>query len=211
MESPSIYDLIIRLKSHVNQLEMTVKFGGPSEICGAIDCADSALQQIRDIVCCDQQIKDEDVIAEWNFTAKTCGIQTCHRTKKRSDQVRSRLRDKEWRDKWTEALYKIPKCPFLTGKNKHGWKANIDWFLRPDSVFKIIEGQYDGGESGPALGDLMSMKRAIDDEIHNHRENRDGPAFRFGRSTQEGRDEFAALKAKRDDITRRISSMNGPE
>lgn len=150
------------------------------------------------------------VLTVWNEVAAGYGLPTCHATHKRKDLVRTRLKEKSWASMWDAAMKKIPNCPFLLGKNNRGWKANIDWFLRPDSVFKIIEGQYDGGESGPTLGDLMSMKRAIDDEIHNHRENRDGPAFRFGRSTQEGRDEFAALKAKRDDITRRISSMNGP-
>ena len=48
-------------------------------------------------------------------------------------------------DEYQAALEHIPQCPFLLGLTKSGkWKANPDWFLRPDSVTKIMEGQYDG-------------------------------------------------------------------
>jgi len=32
----------------------------------------------------------------------------------------------------------------LLGENDRAWTATIDWFLRPDSVDKILEGQYLG-------------------------------------------------------------------
>jgi len=36
----------------------------------------------------------------------------------------------------------IPDSPFLLGENDRGWRADIDWFLRPDSVTRILEGKY---------------------------------------------------------------------
>lgn len=207
-EGPS--ELVLAIRLQVSNLENTLEFGGPYEICAAIDRVDSATQRLRDLLECSTgnggSTSCLDVIVEWGSVMQ----QVVSPTERRKVAINARLKDKAWASSWKIALKKIPSSPFLTGKNNRGWKANIDWFLRPDSVFKILEGQYDGAESGPSLGDLISQKRALDDEIHNHRENRDGPAFRFGRSTPEGREEFAALKAKREEVTRRISSMNGP-
>jgi hypothetical protein len=56
---------------------------------------------------------------------------------------RARLRDPWWSEHWLAALEKIPRCPFLLGENDTGWKADLEWFLRPDSVQRIIEGKYD--------------------------------------------------------------------
>ena len=36
---------------------------------------------------------------------------------------------------------------FLRGNNDRNWKINLDFFLRPDSVTKILEGNYDNGEN----------------------------------------------------------------
>lgn len=41
---------MLTLKVQVNQLEKTIDYGGPSEICGAIDCVSSALENLRILV-----------------------------------------------------------------------------------------------------------------------------------------------------------------
>lgn len=61
--------------------------------------------------------------------------------KKKADAVLSRYPDIIWE---LEVFARIRNSPFLTGQNDRGWKANFDWFLRPDTVTKILEGQYDG-------------------------------------------------------------------
>jgi hypothetical protein len=64
-------------------------------------------------------------------------------SEKRRRALRSRLADPDWRSSWRDALARLPTSRFLRGENDRGWRANIDWFLRPDSVTKILEGQYD--------------------------------------------------------------------
>jgi len=74
---------------------------------------------------------------------------------KRKRVLAARLGEPFWRDHWREALAKIPGSPFLRGENNRGWKANVDWFLRPESVTRILEGQYDGGRDSqepPPMG-----------------------------------------------------------
>jgi hypothetical protein len=63
-------------------------------------------------------------------------------TEKRRNQLRTRLRDPTWLDKALEAISRIPECPFLLGDNDRGWRADMEWFLRPDSVAKVLEGKY---------------------------------------------------------------------
>lgn len=47
---------------------------------------------------------------------------------------------------WTEVIGKIRDSPFCQGKNDRKWKANIEWFLRPDVHVRVAEGQFDGGD-----------------------------------------------------------------
>ena len=67
-------------------------------------------------------------------------------TDKRLGALRARIRDPCWLEDALRALRVIAegKCPFLFGDNDGGWVANIEWFLRPDSVTKVLEGNYGG-------------------------------------------------------------------
>jgi hypothetical protein len=85
----------------------------------------------------------QDVIDAWNETAKKSGWCTAHVTKKRTLTINARLHDLAWYDIWRNALAKAAPVPGLRGDNDQGWKANIDWFLRTDTVTKLIEGVYD--------------------------------------------------------------------
>lgn len=46
---------------------------------------------------------------------------------------------------WTDVIWKINRSEFCLGKNARGWKADIDFLLRPDTAAKVLEGKYDGG------------------------------------------------------------------
>lgn len=65
------------------------------------------------------------------------------RTQKRTVALRARLKDHYFRANWRAALQKVAESSFCKGANERGWVANVDWFLRPDSVVKIMEGIYD--------------------------------------------------------------------
>ena len=53
--------------------------------------------------------------------------------------------------------------PFCLGAGSRGWKADIDWFLRPDTVTRIMEGKYD-----PKPGE-SAEKHAAETPATNHR------------------------------------------
>ena len=72
-----------------------------------------------------------------------------------------------------DAFEKAEASPFLKGHNETGWKANLDWIIKPDHLTKIIEGFYDGrpkgskGGSGPRELDrdeIAAIKRMMGEE-----------------------------------------------
>ena len=64
-------------------------------------------------------------------------------TQKRIAAVRERIRDPVWRENWMKALEIASQMPALFGDNDRNWVMNVEWFLRPDTVAKILEGFYD--------------------------------------------------------------------
>ena len=68
-----------------------------------------------------------------------------HITDKRKKAIQIRWNDPWWRDNWQQALEVGSQSEFLRGST--GWKISFDWFLKPDSVAKIIEGNYSNGKS----------------------------------------------------------------
>lgn len=67
-------------------------------------------------------------------------------TPKRRKTIATRLRDKSW--DYVAACEKIPESTFLNGGGKDGWKITFDWFLKPDSVTRILEGEFPNEKSG---------------------------------------------------------------
>jgi hypothetical protein len=88
-------------------------------------------------------ISPDEIIESWNKLSPQFK-KACDWSKKRNVALGARVRESFWRDNWRAALEKLPSSPFLRGESERGWKANLDWFLKPDSVTKIMEGQYDG-------------------------------------------------------------------
>ena len=80
-----------------------------------------------------------DVLDEFN---KAFGL-SCRMTKNREKALRARLADPWWAANWRAALERGCKSAFLHGENDRGWKADFEFFIRPDSVTKILEGKYD--------------------------------------------------------------------
>ena len=87
-----------------------------------------------------------EILDAWNEMANAAGLSKAMMTKKRTEQMRVRMKESAFVDNWREALKKIPDSDFLTGKSKGGWRASIDWFLSPDAVVKTVEGKYDNAK-----------------------------------------------------------------
>ena len=65
-------------------------------------------------------------------------------TDARRKHFRVRIRDPVW--DWRAALAKFPLQTVVA--QPEGWKPDMDWFLKPDSVTKILEGKYDWTPNG---------------------------------------------------------------
>ncbi len=88
----------------------------------------------------------QDLIMKWN---QIDGIVHCRKaTDPRKRAYRTRSCDQDWLDSIDEALAKIAASDFCRGENDRGWRVDIDWFLKPDSLTKAIEGKYDQAEEG---------------------------------------------------------------
>lgn len=89
-----------------------------------------------------EKLDSAKIVADsWNLMAQKHGLpQVAKLTHKRAAAINSRLADSWWRKNWQNALDLVAKNPYLLGDNDRGWKANIDWFVRPDTVVKLIEG-----------------------------------------------------------------------
>jgi len=99
---------------------------------GAVDGADPG-SSFSDLV--------NEFVSLWNSIAAVSKVRVFN--DKRKQTFRARLKDEWWRENYREALARIPTIPFLVGANEKKWVATVEWFLRPSSVTKVLEGRYD--------------------------------------------------------------------
>jgi hypothetical protein len=78
----------------------------------------------------------------WN---ESCGSlpKVLRLTKKRESQIKARMREEPNLVVWQKAIASLATSRFASGENKNGWRANFDFLLKPDSLTKILEGNYD--------------------------------------------------------------------
>lgn len=119
---------------------------------------------------------DRDVLAVrdcWNEVAKAHGLATCSKISgKRLTACRARLKD-DGLGAIQQAIKHIPRSSFLLGKTGNWSGATINFLLKPESVTKILEGQYDdrtnrsqaAGFSAQVSDKRSSLARAIDEGV----------------------------------------------
>lgn len=61
---------------------------------------------------------------------------------KRRQQIVARWRDPFFVSNWRQSMEKVKSSPFCQGSNDRGWRASFDWFLKPDTCAKLMEGKY---------------------------------------------------------------------
>lgn len=87
----------------------------------------------------------EAFVKIWNAS----GLRKCMTfSPSRANALRTRLKDSFWKQNWQAALKRASGIPGLSGANGRNWRADIDWFLKPDNVAKLMEGKYDGWNDG---------------------------------------------------------------
>ena len=82
-----------------------------------------------------------EVVEFWNSRNELAKIRSV--TPNRKKAIKARMSEPFFAENWKAAIHKLLESPFLTGTNDRGWRADFDWFLKPDSVPRIMEGKYD--------------------------------------------------------------------
>lgn len=86
----------------------------------------------------------EQVRSLWNAMAIPHGLHQCGAISDgRKRHIKERLSDPVWKSSFPEAIERLGQIRWIRGENAKKWKAGIDWFLRPDTLTKIMEGTYD--------------------------------------------------------------------
>lgn len=102
----------------------------------------------------------KEVIEAWN---NLTGLSKCIKfSEDRTRKLKSRLRDPFFAANWRAALNKVQASPFCHGEGGRGWKADIDWFLKPDSCLRVMEGKYDKVAAKPTQS-VQSIRKQIFD------------------------------------------------
>jgi len=84
-----------------------------------------------------------DLLNLWNSKMS----QKCRMTHKRQMSALARLKDPDWRTIFAEAIDRASVSDFCNGRAPGGnWIADFEWFLKPDSATKLVEGKYDNRE-----------------------------------------------------------------
>lgn len=89
----------------------------------------------------------------WNEACKENSLQRCLKMNPDRQRKCDALMQSYTPDDIQKALSLLSKSPFLMGKNDRGWQADFEFFIRPNSIAKILEGKYvDRAQSNIALG-----------------------------------------------------------
>lgn len=73
---------------------------------------------------------------------------------------RARCRDPDWLKQVPAAFAKVAASKFCRGKNDRGWRMDMDFLLKPDTLTKILEGKYDGRKNG-SVGKPVRQARSV--------------------------------------------------
>lgn len=98
----------------------------------------------------------DDIERHWNAALSV----SQSLTDTRRNKLKTRWKDPAFRTRWHEAIDRIAHSDFCRGLNDRGWRASLDWFLKPDSFTKILEGNYDNNHNaaGPARGNNAAIR-----------------------------------------------------
>lgn len=87
----------------------------------------------------------DELVQRWNASDL---LKVRKLTPPRKKALRARLKEPDWRESWGEALARVANSSFCGGSGVNGWKADLDWFLKPDTLTKVLEGKYDDKPHG---------------------------------------------------------------
>lgn len=91
----------------------------------------------------------EALAALWDEKADPALSRWVSMPKKRRDVAARALKARPLKGdfSWEVVFWAVGQAPFLLGQNNRGWRANLDWVLRPGIAEKILERDYEGLET----------------------------------------------------------------
>ena len=89
------------------------------------------------------------LMALWNDLAPAVCPRCQKWTAERKRKARARVKDEPDRKRWAAGIRRIAESRFLQGGGDRGWKADMAWLLKPDTLTKLLEGVYDDGGTTP--------------------------------------------------------------
>lgn len=94
----------------------------------------------------------------WNANASLPAVRSMSADRKR--HLRARLADPWWREHWREGIAAVAGSAFCRGENDRGWVATFDWFVKPGTLVKVLEGKYAGQPRAGPQSQAASDKQA---------------------------------------------------
>lgn len=89
----------------------------------------------------DPELKPEHVLEAWNAVAVRTGLPSARMTPERRKKLNTFIK-RNAVDDITEAISAVERSPFCRGENDRGWKANLDFLLKPAKFTGLLEGTY---------------------------------------------------------------------
>jgi len=152
----------------------------------------------------------QSVVTYWNSFSQLPAAKIL--TQGRARNLRKRLADPFWREHWRQGIQRVESSAFLTGSGPKGWRATLDWFIRADSLAKILEGAY-GNQSSSVRKESPSSTvyqvKARLDALEKLREEHPGHpnANYLGRPTREEREEFRKIEGDIHKLRRELAGL----
>lgn len=85
----------------------------------------------------------ETFVEDWNDLAEECNLVAIRKlSAQRRRLLQAKIKEHGF-DEMAEAFAAIRRSSWMHGTNDRGWRANITWFLRPNTITRLIEGEYE--------------------------------------------------------------------
>lgn len=105
----------------------------------------------------------KEVVDAWN---STCLPKVQSLSPDRIRHTRTRLKEEFFLRHFREAIQKISVSNFCLGGGPNAWVATFDWFIRSDSIMRVMEGKYDNRQRHAQNGNgSFGEKSLIDKEL----------------------------------------------
>lgn len=88
-----------------------------------------------------------EIAGYWN--SKEGFRKVAHLNSQRIRKITARMKDPFFAANWRVAIDRAAKSKFCTGGGNRGWRAKLEWFLRPSKVAEIMEGTFDDDNPNP--------------------------------------------------------------